>query len=312
MLSYFYQPVATNQPSLEEVFVLYQKQSNKHDLSIFSQFTMEDFQKTIKEKSSEDLADLCIVALRMHPKIIFNIVEHPGFEKNYDNIWPFIDGKQIENHGTLLFHVTEFNLMIKILESDFDVDVNCYGNNDTLFLTHYLFYYNNKMDLFKIKTLLPLLKKRNYDFNHIDKLGRTIFGVLKNNEHDLRMCYHILVLLLNQPEIDPSIDVLWLRTYIKKSQKDYDARFLLASLLCTILKKNKWRETMVNIFNKYISEYFSAEEDLFDLFSIIRQYDAGKAGSMLSAPNMGSPADKKLSNSLFNMTKLHDAMIYGV
>lgn len=317
MLSYFYQPVATNQPSLEEVFALYKKQSNKHDLSIFSQFTMEDFQKIIgaKEKSSEDLADLCIVALRMHPKIIFNLVEHPGFKSIYDKLCPFIDGKQLSQNQTLLFYVKKFCLLIKILGSELDIDINHYGSNNALFLTHYLFYYCNKINLSQMKELLPLLKKRNYDFNHVDKLGRTIFSVIKKNEKNLHTCYHILLTLLALPKIDASIDVMWLRIFIKKSQKDYEAKFYLVALTKFILSRENWREIMINIFNKYILEYFSAEEDLFDLFSIIRQLDVDKAGDILpnSRPDiLLNSSEIKLVNSLFNMTKLYDAMKYSI
>lgn len=294
---------------------LYQGQSNKENLSFFSKFKARHFCFLFNKASSLNCdIDLLCIGLRMYPEIIFDVCQDISFMTHYDKLMPFVNGKILsEDNKTFLFRINDLDLLAKILESPIELDVNHLDNNNTTFLNH-IFNRYIEIKSGQINRLLHCLKKRNYNTQYLNNMGRIIFPALFNDINLGQLSTdrtQALVLLLSETAIDPSQDILWLKIYIKKSRESYSHRDdLQLGIILSIFGRKDWRECFINIFNAYISEYFSAEKDLFDFYAQIKKVIPEKA--QLIFPMLPqSPAEKKLAASLFNMTKLWDAMAHG-
>lgn len=307
------------EPKFHEFLSLCRKHVNDKEIDefVFRNYTKNVILPYLSYNTDEILTHHKIVLpiiIALHPEIIFNLATRDHFNIFFPTIAKKINGNLVDSHNqTFMFYIQKFNNITTVLRSDLDFNVNHTCKSGMTFLTSYLRY--NTLTRYQYYELLPLLQERNYNFNNVSTMNRSIFSAISNLNTGT-IDHEILKDLLNMPEIDVTIELTWLKLIIDNYGKSYNANAEFCNAMLIISIRNDYASFLFKLITKYI--YYLTEEDFLKIILTFESKARGKLINMLQFKDDNGNTFihvaarhryKKILNLTLNLTSLDNIKI---
>lgn len=216
------------------------------------------------------------VILILCPYTILTISKSNKFMTLFPNIKQNLDSTVVDASGNnFLYNIKAFDGAMTILKSNYKFDVN-HKSNPSFILTNI----DNQTTETMMK-FVEALASRKYLFRDISPYGYSVFSIAyKYNENGYTMDHNIIKKILEIPEIDPSVDLKWLKYYTSSyCRKDTCHFSWLNSFMYLILEKDNYETFLINSIDTL--PVILTEDDYILIVSIFLNLDDNKAKNMI-------------------------------
>jgi len=234
------------------------------------------------------------VILFLYPVAIFRVATHDGFGRIFHKIMNHNNVNLLNEFGqNFIYKINSLNNIIKILDSDLELNVNHTDNKGITFVMYYTHKTIIAPDQFE--KFLCVLKKRNYDFNNVfftsnNSLAKNMHGLsifdAAFNTSSFKQSYEILNQLIKIPELDITKDLLWFKRVMTFENYTYEQQYNLSILLFNIMERHDYSYFLINIIKCYL--YSNAENDLMLIISICKSIQTKKLNEIINQINENS------------------------
>ncbi|XWV26206.1 hypothetical protein QJ857_gp0870 [Tupanvirus soda lake] len=221
--------------------------------------------------------------LYLYPKTIFHITGTNNFNSFFPHIKKQIDPNIVNEFNRTFMYYLTIESIINVLESDMVINVNHLDIIGSTFVTAYA-RYNKVITLLQFKKLVACLTVRNYNFNNVCVNGRSIFNIPMNSSDVVNQCDQLKILIEN-PEINITKEITWLKLLLKNLHMSYKHYAHYKCILTCIIKRKDSASFLFNVGIQCFS--CNSEEDLAILCVLISEISPSKFRDMLnySDPN---------------------------
>lgn len=251
---------------------------NKSDYKThFQDFDQKQISKIIADHpkiiKSEINIKIIKALLLLQPNIVFKLPK-----SNFMNIFPrvknYIDGNVCDSLGnTFIYYlVDDIRNIIKILQSDIDLNINNINNTGETFI-HYMFlkwYIPPKKKY--IMPLIDALSSRNYDFDIIDRKGFNFLALLfdlSNTKKNNIPYYSEIQTCILDTNIKPFMSTYWIKFIIdlcNNSESNRIHNIIWFELLMDDIINENYESTLLDLVTN--NNNVLSQDDIIQILSL--------------------------------------------